>query len=95
MQTFKERGVSVVAFIEHWTFIGERYGWRYAGTQPKDLSHTTDPLIEARRLCRLWQDNENRYKIRDRDPFGIETSEQLGFLSVDQLASIIRRANTC
>jgi hypothetical protein len=93
MKTFKERGVSVVAFIEHWVFIGERYGWRYAGTHPKDLSHTTDPLIEAKRLCRLWQDRENRYQLRAREPFGIETKQQLGFMSEVQLANIIQRAD--
>jgi hypothetical protein len=95
MRTFKEQGVSVVAFIEHWVYIGPRHGWRFAGIIPREVSDVADPIIESKRLCNMWRTEQDRYKLRDREPFGIETKEQLGFLSLGQLSDIIRKVSVC
>ena len=93
MQTFKERGVSVVAFIEHWTYNGERYGWRYSGTFAHDVSHNADPYAATQKLLSMWKTSEDRYKLRDRDPFGVETKENINTMSAGQFYSLVRRSN--
>ena len=93
MKTFSERGVTVVAYIEHWQFISPRYGWMYSGTHMHNVSNSHDPYFEAKKLCAMWAETEHRYKLRDREPFGVVTKEQTGNMGAEQFRNLVQRAN--
>ncbi|AFH14565.1 hypothetical protein LU11_gp034 [Pseudomonas phage Lu11] len=92
LPTFEMRGLYAVVFVEYWDCF-ERYGLRRSGFDVINISHVYDPYAFALKWCVENSTKTRKIKLRDTNPFGIETSEHSHTMSSDKFRALVKRLN--